>query len=209
MTGRAMTRLTMGWLVLALTAPIGAQDGPAQETLPAAVREAQAVLLAAYPELAAARIAWRSTATDDGFELAAHAAIEPFEDPGEVPALVATRGRVDLDGRLQALAIEGALSGRARLRALQQRATEEPAAEVVRGAGGRFVPGDTVAASALLGATLARAAGGTRVADVTFDSVGAPDVEALTWRVEVDGPDGRRVLVFEPIEGRLLGLVRR
>jgi hypothetical protein len=192
--------------------PLAAQEAaqePAQDVSPPppALREAQAVLLAAYPELSAARIGWRSTATEAGFVLLAHAVTEPFADPAETPALVVTEAALDPDGRLATLAIDGLLSGRARLRTLQQRS--DPAATVVREAGGRFVPGEADAASQLVAPGLLPAVGRGRVADVVFEVAGGVDAEALTWRVEVEADGGRRVLVFEPIEGRLLGLVAR
>ena len=214
MTIMTKQMLRMGVVVVALAGTItavAAQEPMAPE-LPAAVREAQAVVLAAYPELRGAAVAWRQTETGDGFVLAAHAARAPFEDPTEQPALVETRATRDLDGRLESLALGGELTGRSRLQALQQRSATDPAASVVREAGGRFVPGDAVAASALVPEALARATGNGTATDVQFGVLEEPGVDALTWRVELQDASRaaqRTVLVFEPIEGRLVGLVRR
>ena len=205
-----------GWMIVVLIGAVASATAqePAVPELPAAVREAQAVLLAAYPELRSTAIAWRATDTEDGFVLAAHAARAPFEDPTEQPALVATRATRDLDGGLASLDLDGELTGRARLSTLQTRAATEPAATVVRDAGGRFVPGDVVTASALVPEALARATGSGSATDVQFGVLAEPGADAFTWRVTLapDATTDRRtstVLVFEPVEGRLIALVRR
>ncbi len=212
-------RVGIGVVVVALMASVAtarAQEAPGPDRpvpeLPAAVREAQAVVLAAYPELRTAAIAWRTTTTGEGFVLTAHAAPDPFAPFPDTPPLVDTRVALDLDGRVQTLAMAGELTGRARLRTLQARAATEPAAAVVREAGGRYVPGDQVSASALASPALVRAGGSGAVADLLFSVVEEPGADALTWRVELEGATRtapRTVLVFEPVEGRLIGLVRR
>jgi hypothetical protein len=196
-------------LAACLSVTTAAQDPPAAP--PDAMREAKAVLLASYPELGASRIDWRATASGDTFMLQAHAATVPFAPvPIEVEPLVSTSGVVNPDGTLRSMAIDGALSGRGRLQALQARAAKgEPVGALVRGAGGRFVPGDATSDPGLVPGALARAARVHRTRDVTFTLLEDADGAGLTWRAEVDVPGGRQTLVFEPVEGRLIGLVRR
>jgi hypothetical protein len=50
------------------------------------------------------------------------------------------------------------------------------------------------------------------IRETTFRAASEVPTEALTWRVELDTTDAvpqRYTLVFEPVEGRLVSLVRR
>jgi hypothetical protein len=80
--------------------------------------------------------------------------------------------------------------------------------------GAKFPPGDAEAAESLVPPGLQQQLGARTRRETSFRAEGTVDApqDAQTWRVELD-TDGavphRYTLVFEPVEGRLLSVVRR
>ena len=183
-------------------------------SLPPAVREAQGVLIAAYPELREGRIAWRIESTPTGAVVEARRAAAPLEMAASQTApLVAAIVTVDEEGRLQALEASGTLIEGVRQTAagvVRSRAVDTD----LRALGARFPPGDLEAAEGLVPPGLQQQLGARTRRETSFRAEGTVDApqDALTWRVELD-TDGtvshRYTLVFEPVEGRLLSVVRR
>jgi hypothetical protein len=188
-----MTRATVGALLLAAAMNAHAQD--ARPQVPAVVLEVQELLVAAYPELRAGRLSWRVTPTATGVVVEARPAPVTFDEaPGD--ALVVATVVHDEQGRLQELRSEGRLIAAAR-------------ANVAGRA--KYPPDDPDALATLLPAGLQARLGAPTVRERRFRADGSVD-EAQTWHVELEPADGapyRYVLVIEPVEGRLLSVVRR
>jgi hypothetical protein len=143
-------RLMVGALAAGVfwTGEVAAQERGV--SLPAAVREAQGVLVAAYPELREGRIAWRIESTPTGAVVEARRAVAPLEaSANQTAALVAATVTVDEQGRLQALDARGTL-----LEAVRQATAGAGRSRAVdtdlRAAGARFPPGDLEAAEGLV-----------------------------------------------------------
>jgi hypothetical protein len=188
--------------------------GVAQERgvrVPVDVREAQGVLVAAYPELRQGPVRWQIEATDAGVVLTARPATTPFESVArDAPALVAATATVDSEGRVQALEARGTLLEAARQRAAAVAGAGD-VAEALTAVGAKYAPGDARVAT-LLPVGLQQRLGAGVVRETTFRAESEVLAEALTWRVELDTTGAvpqRYTLVFEPIDGRLMSLVRR
>jgi hypothetical protein len=207
-------RLMVGALAASVlwTGGVAAQERGV--SLPPAVREAQGVLIAAYPELREGRIAWRIESTPTGSVVEARRAVPPLEaSANQTTPLVAATVTVDEEGRLQALDASGTLIERVRQQ--RPRAGRSRAADTdLRALGARFPPEDLEAAEGLVPPGLQQQLGARTRRETSFRTEGTVDApqDALTWRVELD-TDGtvphRYTLVFEPVEGRLLSVVRR
>ena len=207
---RQLTR-TIGWTlavsVLGLSAAGAQERGP---SVPAAAREAQALLVAANPELATRRITWHVAPTATGLDLEAREAVSAAT-VSTAPALVAATVTLDDRGRLQALAARGTLIDAARR---QAGARSRDADADLKAVQAKYPPSEAAAVDALVGAGVRAVLGARLVRETTFRAEGTADApqDARTWRVELetDDPAGRPyTLVFEPVEGRLLSVVRR
>ena len=188
----------VGLLVLASAAP-SAQTPTPRVPVPAVVHETQALLIAAYPELRKERVAWRVATISGGAIVEARYRAEPF-DAAPSPPLVAATVAADEHGRVQELRASGTLIDAAR-----QPRTLRGAVRV------KFAPDTPEALDALVPEGISARLGAPRVRARTFIAEGTPD-EAQTWRVEIESTDvvpQRYTLVFEPVEGRLLSVVRR
>ncbi len=204
-----LTRTT-GWALamsVLVLGSVGAQER--RPSVPAAAREAQAVLVAANSELATRRITWHVAPTATGLELEAREALSAA-DVLAAPTLVAATVTVDGQGRLAALAARGTLIDAARQKGAGGREAETD----LTAAGARFPPGDAAAVDALVPPGVRAVLGARLVRETMFQAEGTAEApqDARTWRVELetDDPTGRPyTLVFEPVEGRLLSVVRR
>ena len=204
---------TMGW---ALALCVLAGVAVAQErgvAIPASVREAQGVLIAAYPELREGRVAWRITTTATGVEVEARQPLTPLDvSASQTAPLVAATVTVNEQGQLQALQARGTLIESARQKSAGARSSDVD--RDLQAVGAKFPPGDLAARESLVPPGLQRQLGALSVRETSFRAQGTVEApqDALTWRVELetDVPNGRPyTLVFEPVEGRLLSVVRR
>jgi len=189
-----ITRALMG-LLLCIAASAGTQ---AQERrpVPAVVREAQELLIAAYPELREGRLTWRIVPTATGVVVEVRPQTVPVETTPSV-ALVAATVEADQQGRVRELRADGALIAAARLKAAN------PTTRA------KFAPDDPVAIETLVPAGLHTRLSAPTLRERTFIADGD---EPQTWRVDVESTETvpqRYTLVFEPVEGRLLSVVRR
>jgi hypothetical protein len=191
-----------------------AQDRKA--ALPTAVYEAQSVLIAAYPELQKEPVTWRIESTPTGAIVDARRAVAPLDAAAtETPPLVGATVTVDEKGRLQALHARGTLVDRVRRpigRGPRRRAPDVDGD--LKAVGAKFSPGDPTASDGLVTPGLQRLFGARTVRERSFRAEGTAEapLDALTWRVELEADDPATrgyTLVFEPIEGRLLSVVRR
>jgi hypothetical protein len=196
----------------------------AERPLPPGARLTQQILLASYPELRDQGIAWRITGQGAALVVEARAAVPPLAttdararpgptEPlaaGSEPPLVRALTEVDGDGVLVAVRLDGTLSRPAAL--LAARAAAAPI-EALAAVDARFRPDDPAAADRLVSTRLTGVLAASRVAPGIFQAVPTDSAEALTWLVDVDRPTDGTVqgyaLTFEPVEGRLLAVVRR
>jgi hypothetical protein len=191
------TRALVGTLLVIATATNAlAQDR--RPAVPAIVREAQELLIAAYPELREGRLSWRIAPTESGVVVEARPQASPFEETLGAP-LVAAVVRADEHGRVQELHADGAL-----IVAVRQKARDPR----IRA---RFSPDDPATVESLVPeGLLARLSAPTLRARSFADD--RSQGEALAWQVDVESTDLaplRYTLAFEPVEGRLLSVVRR
>ena len=187
-------RLAAGLMALAVAASADGQV--TRRAVPALVREAQELLIAAYPELREGRVAWQIAPTETGVAVEARAQIGPFEATPTAP-LVAAIVDADEEGRVRALRADGALIAAARQR------LADPTTRA------RFAPDDPTAVETLVPAGLQARLGAPTLRARTFAADGD---EPQTWRVDLESTETvpqRYTLVFEPVEGRLLSVVRR
>jgi hypothetical protein len=190
-------RVLVGALLMTATATHAlAQDR--RPVVPAVVREAQELLIAAYPELREGRLSWRIAPTESGVMLEVRPQMSPFEEMAGAP-LVAATVMADEHGRVQELRADGSLIAVARQKALNQ---------AIRA---KFAPDDPAAIESLVPEGLpARLRAPTlRARSFAGD---ASRGEAQAWHVDVESNDTvpqRYTLVFEPFEGRLVSVVRR
>ena len=208
-------RQTMGW---ALAMSVLAGVAAAQErgvAIPASVREAQGVLIAAYPELREGRVAWRIETTATGVEVEARQPLTPLDvSASQTTPLVAATVTVDEEGQLQALQARGTLIDRARQKGAGAGGRSRDVDADLKAVGAKFPPGDAATAAALVSLGLQQQLGARTVRETTFRTEAPADApqDALTWRVELETGDAARrpyMLLFEPVEGRLLSVVRR
>jgi hypothetical protein len=219
------TMMTRGWSrraavllfasVLGAAMPAGAQEPPALREAPV-VEETRQLLLAAYPELTEGRIAWRVTTTPTGVVVEAHRVETPFATLlPDALALVSGTVLVDDHGRLQSLSAGGSV-----LDALRRKATAVAARqprdvdEALKGEGAKYAPSVGEKASALAPAGVKQLLRTSVVRAQMFQTDPPPDRvnEGLTWQVELEGAEPAPpsfIAVFEPIEGRLMSVVRR
>jgi hypothetical protein len=204
-------RRQSAWMVgvMLATTALSAQERGVQ--IPAAVRETQGVLIAAFPELREGRVAWRITTTATGVEVEARQPGTPFADQTTTAPVVAAMVSIDEQGRLAALAARGTLIDDARQKAAPRSGDVDADLAAV---GAKFPPSDAAAREVLVPVGLPRALGAATVRETTFRAEGTVEApqDARTWRVELETDDADRrpyTLVFEPVEGRLLSVVRR
>jgi hypothetical protein len=207
-------------LVLAVLLAVdpAAQEGRAVVTT--AMRDAQALVTAAFPELhdRGVRVAWRIEPTATGFVVEAGEAVVPFGAGARAPALVIAAVVVDDDGRVTAVRTSGVLLERAQQRAREAtagRVSDQAIADALRNARARFVPDDVSDPRTLVPAGIHQRLGAPEIRIATFRGATEEGPEAaLTWRVELDRQEAsgvltRYTLVIEPMDGRLVSLVRR
>jgi hypothetical protein len=206
-------------------------EPPRQNPSPPEASVAQRVLLAAYPELRDRRIDWHVDGAGPALVLEARAAVSPLAAVSSgstaiadasaspdawtiptAPPLVRAVVELDAEGALVALHADGALARPAAWTALQ--AALSPSADALRAAGAKFPPDDPAGPVGLVPAGVVQVLGATDVTTPTFTTAAAPgEADALTWHVALSGGvmDALHTytLVFEPLEGRLLSVVRR
>ncbi|MEO7272684.1 MAG: hypothetical protein ABIX28_08905 [Vicinamibacterales bacterium] len=210
-----------------------ATSGSAQETrivgkvpAPPASSLAQDVVLAAYPELRDRRIDWRLAVSAEAVTVEAREAVlpaalsevkaerenEPFGPPlAELrTVLVRAVAQLDVDGTLVRLQIDGVLPRPSAFVAAKAAAVP---LEALRGMRPKFAPDQPVTAESLAPNRLLRLLGASEASTPSFDEQPVGDGEALTWTLAVSsstkGATSSYSLIFEPVEGRLLAVVRR
>lgn len=217
-TYRLATRvlLALGISACATATTAWAQEAPNVREAPG-VEDVRQLLVAAYPELLEGRVSWRVTTTATGLVVEAHRVELPFAPlPPMTAALVTGTAVVDQDGRLESLTAGGTVldSLRQKAAALTTRG-RQGVDEVLKREGAKFAPDTPEEETAKLVPAGVRTVLKTPVARAhTFRSDPPPDraKEALTWQIELEGGDASAAaftVVFEPIEGRLMSVVRR
>lgn len=221
-----MTTMTMRWTTrgvvaalvigaLAIARPAMAQERSTLREAPG-VENTRQLLIAAYPELREGRVDWRVTTTATGFIVEAHRVETPFVTrPSDAPPLVSGAVVVDEAGALQSLRASGTLLSHVRQKALTvsaRRPADLNAALKVEQA--KFAPEDSEKAPSLVSSGVHTVLDVAVVRSQTFRSDPPPDkvTEALTWQLDVEGADAGSAaftLVFEPIQGHLMSVVRR
>jgi hypothetical protein len=174
------------------------------------VREAQALLLAAYPELRDGRVSWRVQMTSTGVVLDARRITAPEQilAASSVP-LVGARVVADERGALQALRAHGTLVDEARQRLTAATSPTRSTEDILTAAGARYGPSNESALATLVPAGVPRVLRATVRARTFRETVADAAEEALTWQVELDTDTHTYSVLFEPVEGRLLSVVRR
>jgi hypothetical protein len=118
---------------------------------------------------------------------------------------------LDAEGALLTLRAGGTLAPPSAFTALQ--AGPSPTAATLRAAGAKFPPDDPAGPLGLVPVGVVQALGSQDIGMPTFTTGVPGQVDAATWRVELIGPVNdpfhNYTLVFEPLEGRLLSVVRR
>jgi hypothetical protein len=211
--GRLVAALVLSVLAIA-PAGLAQERSPVREA--PGVEATRQVLLAAYPELREGRVAWRVTPTEHGIVVEAHQIELPFVPlPPDASPLVSGTAVVDEQGSLQSLRAGGTLLTVVRQKALALSARRpRDLTAALKGEKAKFAPDDGDKAAALVPSGVQTVLGGDTVRGQTFRSEAPPDhfAEALTWQVELEKHDSATnvfTLVFEPIEGRLMSVVRR
>ncbi len=205
---------TMGWaLAMSVLAAVAAPQERGA-SIPQSVREAQGVLIAAFPELREGRVAWRIVSTPTGVEVEARQPVTPFEDLTPTAPLVAATVTVDEEGQLQALQVRGTLIDSARQKGAGAGGRSRDVDADLKAVGAKFPPGDAGTAAEMVPLGVQEQLGAHTVRETTFRIEAPADApqDALTWRVELETGDAARrsyTLLFEPVEGRLLSVVRR
>lgn len=223
-------------LILASVLPLCAQEltkatGAADKTPPLPLAgSAQQLLLAAYPELRDRRIEWVIGTAGTAVTLEAREALPPQDDgqalrgavasdgvaPQAAPAgailapLVHATAELDADGQIVTLAADGLLPRPAAFTALQK---APDLYDALRSAAARFPPDDPAGPKNLVPRAVLQVLGSADLPLPRFQGRVAGDADAGTWRVELTGTRNGSAhsyeLVFEPVEGRLLSVVRR
>jgi len=188
--------------------PAAAQE-PRRDESPL-VREAQAVLLAAYPELREGRVSWRVETTTNGVVLDAHriTSPEPMTTASRVP-LVGARVFADQGGALQALRARGTLLDEARQRLTAASSPTRSTQDILTAAGATYGPANETALATLVPAGVPSVLRATVRARTFRERVENAPEEAMTWQVELDTDTHTYSVLFEPVEGRLMSVVRR
>jgi hypothetical protein len=196
-------------MVVAFLATLDAQDQRGL-AVPDRVRQAQAIVAAANVELREEPVTWAVEATEAGLTLAARRAVSPLPPRDTSAPLVTADVTLDARGELLALQVRGTL-----LEVVRQKVADgtRPTAEVLAAARAKYPPSDSAAADSVVPDGVVTALGGRRTGDVQFREQ-APEApsEARTWRAALDGPDVSTpgyTVVIEPVEGRLVSVVRR
>jgi hypothetical protein len=206
---------TIGLAVLVAILPASAaarQDG--ELSVPVALREAQQLLVAAYPELREGRVTWRLDVAGSTLTVDARRVESMADLTRETLPLVGARVTTNDEGHLQELRATGTLIAQARQRVAPTPGRARSVDEVLKSAGAAYAPGDAEGLEQLVPAGLKVRLGAPTVRERLFRADASADApeEALTWRVELEAEDPlgpRYTLVFEPVEGRLLSVVRR
>jgi hypothetical protein len=190
------------------------------------------VLLSVFPELRDHRIDWRIDGSGTTLVLEARIAVPPLADavattnaqPEDAqrlaqeqaapltPPLLRALVERDVDGRLVSLQTEGDLARPAAFRAAQ--VAGRPL-EALAAAGAQYRPDVSAGSTELVPPQLAHLLGSADVPPARFAHTAPADPENLTWQVVLHanattkGQAHTYILVFEPVQGRLLSLVRR
>jgi hypothetical protein len=115
---------------------------------------------------------------------------------------------------LEDLQVRGTLLDRARRRSAGAGAGARDVDTDLKALGARFPPGEPTAIDGLVPAGVQQHLAAHLVRETRFRIESPADApqEALTWRVELETDDRAArpyALVFEPVEGRLVSVVRR
>jgi hypothetical protein len=207
-----MVKRTIAGLFMLSGAGLAAQD--TVPPVPPAVRESQALLIAAYPELREGRIAWRIEPTATGVVVEARRLLSPNEPSTPDAPIVGATVKVDEQG-IESLDVRGSLIDdvRRKVGRINTR-SRRGVADGLRAAKAAFDPAEPGAADELVPAGVPRMLGAPNVRETTFRTEKSDEKsnDAMTWQVDVESTDTvprRYTLVFEPVEGRLLSVVRR
>jgi hypothetical protein len=207
-----LVALSIGMLMSAVA--VLTQERSQEEVKP--VAEARQLLLAAYPELREGRVDWRLKTTPDGPVIEARRVEGAFDrDLGRRLALVSGAVTIDENGDLQSLVAGGSLLDAVRRRA-EKIAAMQPGdvSGALKADGARHSPDDAASAATLVPPGV-KAVLATPIAhEALFEAGASPSrqEEKLTWQVDVEstGPAAKRfTIVIEPIEGRLVSIIRR
>ncbi len=210
------TRLALMLAISAslLPASVRAQEPPVREA--AGVEDVRQLLIAAYPEVREGRVNWRVTTTAAGLLVEAHRIESPFTPlPPATDALVSGTAVVDQSGHIESLTAGGTVLSALRTKAAAL-LTRRPrdVGDALAGEGAKYPPGDGAKVSSLVPVGVQTVLKTSVARAQTFRADPPPNKgsEALTWQLEVEGADAAAsafTLVFEPIEGRLMSVVRR
>lgn len=190
-------------LILGGSVPSAAQaprEGVAQ-----AVRTTHGLMIAAFPDLSEEPLTWRVQLTESGHIVDARPAVALGNDANALPVRLRATVTVSARGQVETAQFSGALIEAARSGSLPMQRHGESSP-------GRFAPDDPTTPTRLVSEGVRRQLGMTTVVTTRYREEAPLDApaEAQTWRVELDDPlGGGLVLVFEPLEGRLLSVVRR
>jgi hypothetical protein len=220
---RAMTRhrttlrvlLALGVSACAMTATASAQEPPVLREAPG-VEDVRQLLIASYPELREGRVNWRVTTTAAGLLVEAHRVETPFAPlPDATAALVTGTAVVDQEGQLESLLAGGTVLEAVRMKAATLAARRpRDVDQALKGARAKFAPSDDEKAATLVPPGVQAVLKTSKTRGQTFRADPPPDKvkEGLTWELEVEGAAvgaAAFTLVFEPLEGRLMSVVRR
>jgi hypothetical protein len=199
------------WILQARTA--SAQDLPApEESIRDSVMETRALLLAAFPEAQRQGLSWRITETADGFVIEARPSVN-LMSRAAAPVLLSAAVKADENDRVMELRTGGPLiaSVRQKVATLAGRSSAE-VETALRAANATLLPSDQASDAKVVGGGLKHALRATVMAvnfDLTAPETGA---DAVAWTVELErgGEEGGNLRAsVDPIEGRLLSLIRR
>jgi hypothetical protein len=201
-------------MALMNAADVLTQERKVEEAKP--VADARQLLLAAYPEVREGRVDWRFKTTETGFVVEARRIEAPFDRTlGRRPALVSGALTLDENGDLQSLVAGGTLLDLVREKAEKIAATRAgDISGALKADGAKYSPDDPGSAANLIPPGIKTVLATPIVREGVFRSEAPSDRESekLTWQVDVESasPAGKAFsIVLEPIEGRLMSIVRR
>ena len=174
------------------------RDGVAE-----AVRATQGLMVAAFPDLNEESLTWRVQVTESGHVIDAQPAVPLGGDTSTTPVRLRATVTLTDRGQLETAQFSGTLIEAVR--------SGSPAHRGDAGTSARFAPDDPTTPTRLVSAGVRQQLGMASVATSRYrDQAPEAPSEAHTWRVELDDATGGGVtLVLEPVEGRLLSVVRR